>query len=108
MAPRSFGVFGSALLVGNFGDGTINAFDLLTGKSLGTLTDPTGSQIVIPGLWGLAFEREPREGRECDFGAERLYFAAGINGEADGLLGFIHAVHRGSGGGRNGGGRSPP
>ena len=92
VAPANFGNLSGALLVGNFGDGWINAFDLLTGKSLGPLKDPAGNPIVIEGLWGLTFEREAREGRECDFVAERLYFTAGINGEADGLFGFIRAA----------------
>jgi len=95
VAPGNFGNLGGSLLVENYGDGRINAFDLLTGKSLGPLKDPAGNPIVIEGLWGLTFEREAREGRECDFTAERLYFTAGINGEADGLFGFIHAAGHG-------------
>jgi uncharacterized protein (TIGR03118 family) len=55
MAPSSFGPFSNALLVGNFGDGTINAFNPTTGALLGTLADGNGTQIAISGLWGLAF-----------------------------------------------------
>jgi len=89
VAPKRFGKFSKALLVGNFGDGTINAFDLVSGKYLGALADLNGNTIVIDGLWGLTFEREPIFEHECEFAAERLYFTAGLNGEADGLLGFI-------------------
>ena len=55
IAPADFGQFSNALLVANFGDGTINAFDAATGNSLGTLTRPTGGAIVVDGLWGIAF-----------------------------------------------------
>jgi uncharacterized protein (TIGR03118 family) len=92
VAPAHFGKFSQALLVGNFGDGLINAYDLLTGKWLGHLTTAAGDDLVISGLWGLTFEREENSDHDCDFEAQRLYFTAGINDEADGLLGFIHAV----------------
>jgi len=93
-APKHFGKFSHALLVGNFGDGKINAYDLLTGKWLGNLTDPESHDLVISGLWGLTFEREaPADlDHECEFIALRLYFTAGIDHEADGLMGFIHPV----------------
>jgi uncharacterized protein (TIGR03118 family) len=93
VAPRHFGKFSGALLVGNFGDGRINAFDLLTGKFLGALSTPAGDPVVIPGLWGLGFERDERPDRECEFEAFRLYFTAGPNGESDGLLGYLHSTH---------------
>jgi uncharacterized protein (TIGR03118 family) len=53
LAPASFGAFGGALLVGNFGDGAINAFDAVLGTYLGSLQDGTGNTIHISGLWGL-------------------------------------------------------
>src|SRR5207249_3818299 len=53
IAPASFGPFGGDLLVGNLGNGRINAFNPRTGKFLGTLEGPGGSPIKIPGLWGL-------------------------------------------------------
>ncbi len=94
VAPRHFGKFSNSLLVGNFGDGHITAYDLLTGKLLGQLTTPKGDDLVIDGLWGLTFREEGREecrdkdedGRDSD---ARLFFTAGINDEADGLFGFI-------------------
>jgi uncharacterized protein (TIGR03118 family) len=52
--PSTFGTFPSAILVGNFGDGTINAFDA-TGKFLGQLSDSSNNVLVNPGLWDLAF-----------------------------------------------------
>jgi uncharacterized protein (TIGR03118 family) len=94
VAPQNFGQFSHALLVGNFGDGRINAYDLLTGKLLGHLTRPNGEDIEIEGLWGLSFERQERFEHDCDFEAKRLYFAAGIEDEAHGLLGFIRLADR--------------
>ncbi len=52
--PATFGTFPNAILVGNFGDGTINAFDT-TGKFLGQLTDSSNKVLVNPGLWDIAF-----------------------------------------------------
>jgi len=52
--PATFGTFANAILVGNFGDGTINAFDT-TGKSLGQLTDPSDKVLVNAGLWDMTF-----------------------------------------------------
>jgi uncharacterized protein (TIGR03118 family) len=53
-APATFGMFPNAILVGNFGDGTINAFDT-TGKFLGQLTDSSNKALVNPGLWDMVF-----------------------------------------------------
>jgi uncharacterized protein (TIGR03118 family) len=53
-APNTFGAFPSAILIGNFGDGTINAFDT-TGKFLGQLSDSSNNVLVNPGLWDLVF-----------------------------------------------------
>ena len=92
VAPNSFGKFSHALLVGNFGDGKINAYDLLTGKVLGHFSNPDGSDLVIDGLWGLTFEKDEVLNQESNFTAQRLYFTAGPNGEADGLLGILRPV----------------
>jgi uncharacterized protein (TIGR03118 family) len=56
-APRSFGRFGGDLLIGNFGDGRINAFRRASGgwSYAGTLNDPHGKPLAISGLWGLGF-----------------------------------------------------
>lgn len=92
IAPPNFGKFSRALLVGNFGDGSINAFDVLTGKWLGNFTRPNGDELFISGLWGLTFEREEVPGNECGFSAQRLYFTAGPNGESNGLVGILRPV----------------
>jgi uncharacterized protein (TIGR03118 family) len=85
IAPHNFGPFSSALLVGNFGDGTIVAFDLRTGDQLDYLRDTAGRRIAIDGLWALFFGNGASLGRE-DF----LYFTAGPNGETDGIFGSLH------------------
>jgi uncharacterized protein (TIGR03118 family) len=92
VAPPNFGKFSRALLIGNFGNGRINAFDLLTGKWLGNMTTSTGSDLHIDGLWGLTFEKEEVPGDECGFTAQRLYFTAGPLDESHGLLGVIRPI----------------
>jgi uncharacterized protein (TIGR03118 family) len=93
LAPADFGSFSNALLVGNFGDGEINAFDPLLGTALGVLQDMNGDAIVNLGLWGLAFGNG-MQGTQTN----ALYFTAGIpepgkdNIEAHGLFGEIQAV----------------
>ena len=84
MAPAKFGPFGGDLLVGNLGNGWINAFNPTTGKFLGTLDDSLGYPVTIDGLWGLSIGNS-------DFGgASSLVFSAGPEGYADGLLGVIN------------------
>ncbi|MGH8796809.1 MAG: TIGR03118 family protein, partial [Caldimonas sp.] len=84
LAPASFGPLGNALLIGNFGDGTIDAFEPATGKALGKLTGANGNPITVDGLWGLAFgngiNAQP---------ANTLFFAAGPAHEAHGVYGRI-------------------
>ncbi len=88
LAPSNFGQFSGDLLVGNFGDGTINVFDPTTGAFLGTLDDPNGNPIVIEGLWGLLFGNGGNGGA-----TDQLFFSAGIPGpdhiEDHGLFGDI-------------------
>ena len=81
-APANFGKFSNHLLVGNFGDGRIMAFNE-TGYFKGYLRNMTGS-ISIKGLWGLGFGNGANAGPK-----NTLYFAAGINDEANGLFGMI-------------------
>ena len=78
--------------MGNFGDVIINAYDLLTGKWLGSLADSGGNPIFIDGLWGLTFEKDEVPGRECEFQAERLYFTAGPGDEEHGRVGIIRPI----------------
>jgi uncharacterized protein (TIGR03118 family) len=80
LAPRSFGRFGGALLVGNFGNGHINAYDPVTGKQLGQLRRSNGRPIVIDGLWGLRF------GNGTAAKTGELLFSAGPDHESHGLL----------------------
>jgi len=89
LAPESFGQFGGALLVGNFGDGHVNAFDAKTGAFLGQLTDDQGNSIAIPGLWGLTFGNDHLGGS-----AEDLFFTAGIDFGNHGLFGAIQSPAR--------------
>jgi uncharacterized protein (TIGR03118 family) len=84
VAPANFGRFSNALLVGNFGDGRINAFDLTTGGFLGQLSDADGRPITNVGIWGMTFGNGAGGTR-----TDTLYFVAGINGEQDGLFGAI-------------------
>jgi uncharacterized protein (TIGR03118 family) len=87
LAPPAFGAFPGALLVGNFGDGTINAFDPSTGNQLGTLLDGTGKVISIPGLWALVVGNGKSGGDP-----NTVYFVAGVpNGSPTprGVLGSI-------------------
>jgi len=72
----------------------INAYDLLTGKYLGQMTQSNGDPLVIEGLWGLAFEKDEVLDRESLFSADRLYFTAGPNDEDDGVVGIIRPVDR--------------
>lgn len=86
-APASFGQFGGAILIGNFGDGHINAFDAVTAAFLGQLNRSGGGTVVIEGLWGLAFGNNASAGS-----ADALFFTAGPNDEEDGLFGMLTAT----------------
>jgi uncharacterized protein (TIGR03118 family) len=86
MAPASFGRFGGDLLVGNFGDGHINAYaELPNGhfEHRGTL-HADQHKLSIDGLWALEFGNAGLNGDP-----QTLFFTAGINDEADGLFGTI-------------------
>jgi len=88
VAPTGFGDFGGDLLVGNFGDGTINVYNDSTGAFVATLSDSNGDPIVDLGLWGLTFGNGGSGGSKAN-----LYFTAGIPGpdsvEDHGLFGMI-------------------
>ncbi len=83
LAPSDFGRFSGALLVGNFGNGRIHAYDPTTGRLLGTLT-ASSHPIVIDGLWGLRF------GNGVAGNTNTLLFTAGPHDEAHGLFGAIN------------------
>jgi uncharacterized protein (TIGR03118 family) len=81
-ASFTFGQFSGDILVGNFGDGKIHAFDS-RGKFLGALKDDDGKPIAIDGLWTLTL------GGGRNSNSDTLYFTAGPNSESDGLFGTI-------------------
>ena len=87
LAPNSFGPLGGSLLIGNFGDGTINAYDFFTGAMRGTVMGPDGTPLVNDGLWGLAFGNG-----NATFDPNSLYITAGLNDEADGLFARVTAT----------------
>ena len=88
IAPPNFGDFSNALLVGNFGDGRINAFKLSDGTFLGQMLEPSGRPLEIDGLWGLTFGNGGQAGS-----LDILYFTAGIDDENHGLFGQIRPQH---------------
>jgi uncharacterized protein (TIGR03118 family) len=99
LAPADFGPLSNTLLIGNFGDGTIVAYNPSDGSFVGTMNHTDGTPVQIPGLWGIAF------GNDFDNQpANSLFFAAGINDEADGLYGRIDVTTSGGTTGGMGGG----
>ncbi|HEV7890405.1 MAG TPA: TIGR03118 family protein [Pyrinomonadaceae bacterium] len=86
LAPATFGIFGGALLVGNFGEGnpSIHAFNPTTGAFLGTLQDESGNGIEIDELWALVFGNGGAGGD-----VNTLYFSAGPAEEEHGLFGKL-------------------
>lgn len=84
LAPASFGTLAGDLLVGNFGDGRINVFDLGTDAFIGQLTGTDGDPLAIDGLWALT------PGNDSSAGStQSIYFSAGPNDESHGLFGVI-------------------
>ncbi len=88
-APAAFGSFGGAILIGNFGDGHINAFDPNSGALLGSLSDGH-NPIAIDGLWGLSFGNDGNAGD-----ANTLFFTAGPGDEVHGLFGSLQVATSG-------------
>lgn len=87
LAPAGFGQFAGRLLVGNFGDGRIHAFDAATGRWVGALTGSDRRWLQIDGLWGLSFGNG-FAGQQID----SLYFTAGPGDEEHGVYGRITAT----------------
>jgi uncharacterized protein (TIGR03118 family) len=87
IAPAGFGDVGGDLLVGDFGDGSIHAYNPTTGAFVETLTDANGNPLSIDGLWGLEFGNGGSAGP-----TSTLYFTAGPDGESHGLFGELNAV----------------
>ena len=86
IAPAGFGAFAGDLLVGNFGDGRIHAYNPWSGHLDGTLRDSSGAPIWIEGLWALM----PGNGTSAP--ADQVWFSAGPGGEAHGLLGLLRSA----------------
>jgi uncharacterized protein (TIGR03118 family) len=84
VAPSSFGNLSGQLLVGNFGDGKINAYNLSTGASLGALQSASGGAVTIPGLWDIIVGNGGSGGSSSD-----IYFTSGPGGESHGLMGSL-------------------
>jgi uncharacterized protein (TIGR03118 family) len=87
MAPAGWGAFGGDLLVGNFGDGTINAFDPKTGAFVGALQDANGNPIVNPGLWALQFGNGKSGGDP-----QTLYITSSLNNNDNKTHGLLAAI----------------
>ena len=85
VAPKGFGDFSGDVLIGNFGDGTIHAFDR-HGHLVGTLRDTHGKPLVIDGLWAL------KPGNGVSGATSDVWFSAGPDGESHGLLGILHST----------------
>lgn len=94
IAPANFGQFSNDVLIGNFGDSKVNAFDPTTGQFLGQLTDTHGNVLILnggfketdtKGLWGIGFGNGAGGAS-----TNTLFFAAGINEENDGLFGTVN------------------
>ena len=90
--PASFGDLAGAILIGNFGDGRIHAFDPDSGKELGSVTNSLGQEIVIDGLWSLTVGTGSASGGDKN----TIYFTAGPNGETAGLFGSLSSVAPGT------------
>jgi uncharacterized protein (TIGR03118 family) len=86
IAPAHFGAFSGDLLVGNFGNGRIHAFNPRTGHLRGVLRNESGRPIVIDGLWGLL------PGNGTSAGTDDVWFAAGPQDESHGLVGVLRAA----------------
>jgi len=101
VVPANSGSMSDALLVGNFGDGTIDVFSLSvhhrghtrrrppTAEFLGVIGDGSGNPLVIDGLWALKFGVNAG-----GFSADTLYFTAGPDGETKGVFGKLGPVTR--------------
>ncbi len=84
LAPADFGTLSNALLVGNFGDGVINAYDPATGAYIGTVADSAGTAFAAPGLWAISFGNDAHNQPH-----NTLFYTAGLNNEANGVYGRI-------------------
>jgi uncharacterized protein (TIGR03118 family) len=84
LAPADFGTLSNALLVGNFGDGKINGYNVNTGAFIAVIADSSGAVFQVPGLWGIAFGNDAMNQPK-----DTLFYAAGTNDEANGEYGRV-------------------
>jgi uncharacterized protein (TIGR03118 family) len=84
LAPKDFASLSNMLLVGNLGDGKINAFDPSSGAFVAAVADGTGAAFSVPGLWGIAFGNDAANQPH-----NTLFYAAGTNGYVNGEYGRI-------------------
>jgi uncharacterized protein (TIGR03118 family) len=84
LAPSDFAPLSTDLLIGNLGDGTINAFDPTSGAFIASLSDSHGNALVMPGLWGIVFGNDSNNQPH-----NTLFFAAGTGEYAHGTYGRI-------------------
>ena len=87
MAPANFGPFSNHLIVANFSDGTLVAFDPATKSAVEFLRDQAGAYMVISGIWGILFGNGVKLGD-----TNALYFAAGPADETEGLFGSLRVA----------------
>ncbi|HTS34391.1 MAG TPA: TIGR03118 family protein [Candidatus Solibacter sp.] len=88
LASGDFGPFSHRLLIGNFGDGTIDAFNAFSGQFEGTLLDANGANLSIDGLWAISFG----DGTGKNGAGNSLYFTAGPDDESNGIFGTLTAT----------------
>ncbi len=79
VAPAGFGKFAGEILIGNFGDGLIGAYDPSSGALVEMLRGPSGAPLSIAGLWGLGFAPN----------SAALFFTSGPSDESHGLVGTL-------------------
>lgn len=87
IAPSSFGALAGSLLVGNFGDGRISAYNLATDSFMGQIDGSNGQPLAIDRLWALSVGNDGSAGS-----SQSLYFTAGPSDESHGLFGVMQAV----------------
>ena len=87
LAPAAFGDLAGMLLVGNFGDGKVHAYDPTSGALVGQLTDDAGDPLVILELWDLKVG--PTGTKDL---SSTLFFSAGPGGESHGVFGKLEAA----------------
>jgi uncharacterized protein (TIGR03118 family) len=87
LAPANFGLLSNSLLIGNFGDGIIHAFNPATGIFLDQLRKPDGNILTLSGLWGLSFGNDEAAGPR-----DTLYWTAGVDSQHHGVFGSLQFV----------------